>query len=104
NYWGEFNYTEFVGFIGIVPMVLVLTSLINSTQKKNKHTRVILFFMGMVILSLVCALRNPISEAQFKYNLPFLGASQPSRWLVVTDISLAILSAFGMEAFLKKKR
>jgi hypothetical protein len=107
NYWGEFNYTEFVSFIGVIPVVFVLHAAFSLYQKKKKKKYIqkeTLFFLSVLFVSLVMSLRNPVSVAQFKHNIPFLGASQPSRWIVITDLSLALLTSLGVHSFLTRKK
>jgi len=99
NYWGVFNYTEFVSFIGIIPAYFALNSLINKTPKSR-----IFFFGFFAALSLLLATKNPISTLQFSLQLPLIGSSQPSRWLVITNLSLSILAAYGFDKFLSRKR
>jgi len=98
NYWGVFNYTEFVSYIGWAATVMVLVA-----WSSKKRSQEVLFFTLFTGLSLLMATKNPLSILQFKFNLPFISSSQPSRWLVVTDLSLAITAALGMHAYLSKK-
>jgi len=105
NYWGIFNYTEFVSYLGVIPVVLALTSIVSAVvdrDKKNKTSWKLIFFILFMFISLLLSTRNVISVAQFKYNLPFLGSSQPSRWLVITNFTLAILAAYGSQGYLKR--
>ncbi len=97
NYFGIWNYAEFVGYIGIIPLILALFALIFRHDKKT-------YFWS--ILSLICfvfALENPISKLPFQFSLPFLSEAQPTRLLSIIDFSLSILSALGLDYFLKNK-
>ncbi len=98
NYWGVFNYTEFVSFIGIIPAFFVLLSL---TRPRNPSFY--FFFLITALISLVAATKNPLSLLQTSSQFPFIGSSQPSRWLVITDLSLSFIAAFGLHHFLKAK-
>lgn len=101
NYWGVFNYTEFVSFIGVIPFIFVLHALFT----RNKKFRQLIYFACFwATVSLIFATRNPLSLLQFQLNLPFIGSSQPSRWIVVLDFVLPILSAIGLHTFLKHSR
>lgn len=97
NYWGVFNYTEFVSYIGIIPAFFVLYLL--SNKKLNKLQ---FFFTSVVCVSLLMAIKNPISELPVRLGLPLLNTSNASRWLVVTDLSLSLLAAFGLDQLLTK--
>lgn len=97
NYWGVFNYTEFVAYIGVTGLVFVLMSLMHVRRK------LVWFFGFWIALALLLALRNPISVLQFQFSIPFISGSQPSRWIVVINMAAAILSAIGFDYFLRKK-
>lgn len=98
NYWGVFNYTEFVSFIGVIPFFMVLLAC--TARQKSKLTK---FFLTALVISLIFALKNPLSTLQIQLNLPFLSSSQPSRWIVITDLSLSILAAVGLESFIHRR-
>ncbi len=96
NYWGIWNYAEFVSFIGIVPLSLAFFS-ISKRQKKS------IFFLGLVIISLVLATQNPISKVPYLFNLLFISSTQPSRIIFLLIFSTCTLAAFGLDQFLKEK-
>lgn len=96
NYWGTWNYGEMVGYVGIIPLVFALFALLSRLGK-----RTILFGLALVV-SLFFALPNPISKLPFVLDIPFLSTAQPTRLLFITCFSLAILSAFGFDYFIKK--
>ncbi|MBL7150651.1 YfhO family protein [Candidatus Microgenomates bacterium] len=98
NYWGEWNYMEFVSYLGIVPLFFALLALTNKFKSKLKP-----FFITTLITSLLLALSNPISKLPFILKLPFLSSAQPSRWLFLTTFSLSILAALGFDYFIKQK-
>ncbi|MDO8487444.1 MAG: YfhO family protein [Candidatus Curtissbacteria bacterium] len=97
NYWGIWNYGEFVSFIGIVPLFLVILAFF----KRNRGTY---FFIFLAVTSLVLALPNPISKIPYLLNLPQISSMQPSRIIFLLDFSLIILAAFGLEFLLKEKK
>lgn len=96
NYWGIWNYGEFVGYIGILPLILVLYALIWRQDKKT------LFFGSIFFLSLLFSLPTPLAKFPYQLQIPLLATSQPTRLLFLTDFSLAILTAIGMDFILKK--
>ncbi len=96
NYWGVWNYGEFTQFIGLVPLIFAIYAL----TKKDKR---IIFFKIMLVLALIFALKNPISELPYKMNLPLISSSQPSRILYLLTFSLAILAAIGLDTYIKSK-
>lgn len=95
NYWGVWNYGEFVGFIGIAPLILALYSLFSIRNKK------ILFFGGFLIFSALFAFPTPLAKLPFILKIPFISTSQPTRLLFIIDFALCILAAFGFDQFIK---
>lgn len=96
NYFGIWNYQEFVSYVGIVPLIFALTVLIVRRDKKT------LFWGALLILALIMALPTPLSKLPFILHLPFISSAQPSRIIMLVDFSLAVLAALGLDYFLKK--
>lgn len=94
NYFGLWNYGEFIGYIGLVPLLFTFFAI----AKKN------LFWLVVLAVSLLFALPNPISQLPFRLGLPFLASAQPTRLLVLVDFSLAVLAALGLDNYLKTKK
>lgn len=97
NYWGVWNYGEFIGYIGIVPLFFAFTALLYRQDKKT------LFFGLLFLLSLLFALPTLLARLPFVLEIPFLSTAQPTRLLFVTDFSLSILAALGFDYLLRKK-
>jgi hypothetical protein len=100
NYWGVWNYGEFVGFVGIFPLIMACFALFFRYDKKT------LFFGSIFFLSLFFALPNWLARLPFELQIPFLNTAQPTRLLFLTDFSLSILAALGLDYFItsQKKR
>lgn len=98
NYWGIWNYAEFVGYVGIVPLITSLFALF------FRHDRKTLFFGSLFFLSLLFAFPTFLAQLPFQLSIPFLSTAQPTRLLFVTDFSLAILAALGLDYFIKSKK
>ena len=96
NYWGIWNYGEFVSFVGVVALIFAILGVF---KQRNKIT----FFILLLILSLFLALENPLSKLPYTLNIPFISSMQPSRIIFLVIFSLSVISAFGFEAFLKSK-
>lgn len=95
NYWGVWNYGEFIGYVGILPLILGLSAIVFVRAKK------IYFFAILFIASLLFALPTFLGKLPFLYNIPFIDSSQPTRLLLLVDLSLAVLSGYGFD-FLQK--
>lgn len=97
NYWGEWNYAELGGYIGV--MAIILTSFSIFVRRK-----IVAFFVGILLIGLVFSIDNPISRIPFQLNIPFISSSQPTRLLSVVVFSLAVLASFGSEFIFSVKR
>ena len=98
NYWGVWNYAEFVGYIGIIPLSLFIFALFFS-KKKERY-----FFLGALIIALAFSLQNPIATIPFKLGIPFISSSQPTRLIFIIVFSLSVLCALGADLFFKTKQ
>ncbi len=97
NYWGIWNYGEFIGYIGIFPLIMALYALF------FRHDRKTLFFGCIVFISLIFTLPTIFAKIPYILSIPFLSTSQPTRLLFLIDFSLSVLVALGLDMFLKKK-
>jgi hypothetical protein len=97
NYFGEWNYGEFIGYAGLVSLIFAIYSL----TKPNKNK---LFFIMLLALSALFAFPNFFAELPYKLSIPFLSTSQPTRLIAVIDFCIAVLSAFGFNMFLTSSK
>ncbi len=98
NYTGIWNYAEFVGYVGIFPLLAALFAVFFRRDKKT-----ILFFL-ILLISLIFALPTQISKIPFVLHIPFLSTAQPTRLIFVIDFSLAVLAALGFDYYTKQKK
>lgn len=94
NYFGVWNYGEFVSYIGIGSFIFALFAIF----RKDKKT---LFFFLALLVSLIFALPTIFAKLPYKFNFPFLSTSQPTRLIFIADFSLSVLAALGFDYFLK---
>jgi hypothetical protein len=93
NYYGVWNYGEFIGYIGIVPLVMAFYAVV------FRRGRNVIFFTATLLLSLIFALPTIIAKLPFELNIPFLSTAQPTRLIFIIDFSLSVLAAFGLDHF-----
>src|SRR5579885_640901 len=93
NYWGVWNYGEFIGYIGIVPLLFALLALF------FRHDRKTIFFGVILLISLLFSLPTGISALPFILHVPLLATAQPTRLLAIIDFCLAVLAAFGADYY-----
>ncbi|OGH11598.1 MAG: hypothetical protein A2684_03425 [Candidatus Levybacteria bacterium RIFCSPHIGHO2_01_FULL_36_15b] len=96
NYFGEFNYGEFVGYVGILPLIMALFSIF----KKDKTTA---FFWFILLVAFIFAYPSIIAKIPYKFSIPFISTSQPTRLMFVIDFCLSVLAAIGVDYFIKTK-
>lgn len=98
NYWGIWNYAEFLGYIGILPIILALFALF------FKRDRNILFFGLVFFLSMIFAFPTFLAKIPYIFNIPLISTAQPTRLIFLIDFSLAVLSSFGLDYLIKNKK
>lgn len=98
NYWGIWNYGEFIGYIGILPLIFAMYSLVGRHDKKTY------FFSIIAFVALLFALPTSLAKLPFAMQIPLLSTSQPTRLIGIVDFALAILSALGLDYFIKGKK
>lgn len=96
NYWGIWNYGEFIGYIGIVPLIFALSALFAAG--------VPMFFSSVFVIGLILMIQGPISRLPFALHVPLLAALQPTRLMFLVDVSLAVLAAYGFDALSVNRR
>lgn len=98
NYWGPADYTQNVGFSGVIAVTLGLLGLF--VYVKDKWVR---FALTWIIFAIIYSFDNPISRIIFSSGLLSSQAASAHRALVLSNLGFAILSAFGLDAvFLNK--
>lgn len=95
NYWGANSYYEYCGYIGGPAMIFVFY-LIFYRNKKKEH----LFWLSVLVISLLLAAKNPFSLIPYYFRLPFLSSLVPARLLMVSTFSLSLLTSYGFEIFI----
>ncbi len=98
NYFGVWNYGEFVGYVGVASLVFAFFALF---LRRDKNT---LFFGTAFFLSLIFALPTFFAKLPLVLQIPFVDTSQPTRLLFIVDFSLAVLAALGFDRFIKSAK
>jgi len=94
------NIDEFHGYLGIAPLMLSLVACFWGRKK------IIYFFAGWGLLSAVLSLGSftPVYPFLLEYFPGFSLFRVPSRWLLLTDFSWALVSGFGIGLLGEKDR
>ena len=98
NYWGVWNYGEFIGYIGILPLMMAIFALFFRHDKKT------LFYGSIFFISIIFSLPTIFAKLPYILHIPLLSSAQPTRLLFILDFSLAVLAAFGLDYFIRTKK
>lgn len=97
NYWGTWNYGEFIGYVGIGSLIFVLMCLMHVKEKSLR------FWWATLAVCLIFVLPNPVSRLIYQLHIPILSVLQPTRLMFIIDFVLAILAAYGFNYWLSHK-
>lgn len=98
NYWGVWNYGEFVGYIGIFPLILAIYAMFFRFDRKT------MFFGTIFFSAVIFALPTWLGQLPFVLHIPFFSTAQPSRLIFLAVFALAVLSALGLDSFAKSNK
>ncbi len=98
NYYGIWNYGEFIGYVALFPLLMAIFALLARRDKKT------LFFAVVLGFSILMAVPNWLSRLPYRLNMPFISTLQPSRILVLIDFCLATLAALGLDYIVKPEK
>jgi hypothetical protein len=111
NYRGVWNYAEQIIYIGIIPLLFVFLGIIIKYSKKGvvdltsySILKLHKFGLLLVIFGLLFAVDNPISRLPYQLRLPLISDLQPTRLSYLITFGLSILSAFGLNEFIRHPR
>ncbi len=96
NYWGPQDYTSNTGFVGVIGFILALLSI--SLLKKREE---VLICLTILIVSLLLAFPTPLSIFLWKTGILGFNAASAHRSLILWNLSVALLSAFGYDGLAK---
>lgn len=90
NYFGVWNYMEFIGYIGVLPIFFCFYSL-------NHKIRQSWFFLSSVVICLMFMLPTTLAKIPYEIQIPIFSLAQPTRLMVLVDFSLSVVAAYGFD-------
>lgn len=98
NYWGPQDYTSNTGFSGVIAFMFAFYALLTwSKRKKYVNYSVIL-----LIVTFILVYPTPISVFMWKHNLVGMRSSSAHRGLVLLNLAVSMLCAYGVDAYIKE--
>ena len=97
NYFGIWNYGEFVGYLGIFPLYLLILSFFYRNGWRQRFYQLVFF------LSLLFSLPTGVSKLPYILKIPFISSSQPTRFIYLIVFSACILLSQGFDFCFKEK-
>ncbi len=108
SFWGYGNYWEDASYIGLIPLFFSIYVFFNFKkvffQQPEKMLAVRYFgFVALISIILSLGKHTPLYGFLYHYIPTFDMFQAPSRWLILTCFSLAVLSAIGFDCFNEAK-
>ncbi len=101
TYWGSMPFTDYPNYMGILPLFLAFLG-VASARKKD-----VLYFVALAALSLLVSFGKhlePLYRLLYE-NLPYFNKFRvPVMILVVTQFSVAMLAAYGLQNVLRERQ
>lgn len=96
NYLLSDPYPGKAVYIGLPPLIFALLAI--TRFRKNFQT---LFFTSTAFIIILFIANSPITQFLYRQNIPFFSTSSPANAIFLLSFSLAILSGFGFDDWLK---
>lgn len=96
NYRGVWNYGEFIGYIGILPLMFAIYAGIFRKDKLVSFFRVVTAVLFLLLLP------TPLAKLPYQLHIPIISSLQPTRLMMLVDVCLVMLAALGCDAYLRK--
>lgn len=96
NFWGHFDYTETIGYFGVLSLIFGFYAIFWKKEKK------VLFFALLAFISLTLAFPLPTTKFFISLDLPIISTNVPSRIFFITGFSFLVLAGFGLDEWRRK--
>ncbi len=98
NYWLNGTYIERVTYIGVSPLIFIFISFF---QKKSKPYW---FFIAWLLFVYIFTLNTPFGVFINSLHVPFISTGIPTRIIFLFSFSASVLSAIGLNNWLKVRK
>jgi hypothetical protein len=99
NYWGYASYWEDAIYIGVIPLLGVLSIIFRPVSPEQKKLNLYLCLVMVISFILALGKNTPIFPFLFNHVPTFDMFQAPTRWTILIIVSLSILAGSGFENF-----
>ena len=105
DYWGYANYWEDAVYIGLIPFILAIKTLIsrgrNTRNNKYVNPAFVGFLFSLILVSFLLALgkNTPVFPWLYKYIPTFAMFQAPTRLSIIAILCLTLLAAIGADSW-----
>jgi hypothetical protein len=101
DYWGYGNYWEDAIYIGVIPFLFALLALVRGIAGREARKGLIRFMAVLSTIAFLLALgkNTPVFPWLFEHIPTFNIFQAPARWNLIPVFCLALLAAFGADAW-----
>lgn len=97
NYFGVWNYGEYLSYIGIIPIFLSGLGIFYSIKKRKN-----IFWLIALTIVITFVTKNPVSEIPYRLGVSFFSTAQPSRLIFLLDFILIVFFAKAISQWFNK--
>ena len=100
TYWGFMPFTDFPHYSGLIVLGFAVAGLVAGRKKT-----VVIYFAGATLFALLLSFGNffpPLYNLFYHFAPLFSSFRVPSMALIIVALSLAVLSGFGLQAFIDR--
>ncbi|BAU09728.1 hypothetical protein LEP3755_02030 [Leptolyngbya sp. NIES-3755] len=99
-YWGEWGWVELTGYIGFLPLLLTAV-----TVRAHPNRRLIWFWIGWGVFSLLLALGDTTPVAEWVYHLVpgYNKFRAQGRNFIIVHLAVSVLAGLGADVFMRSR-
>jgi hypothetical protein len=98
-YWGQWNLAEITGYLGWLPWLMGLVGAIGVHQHQHQHRVVVRFWIGAVVIGILCALGKDGGISYLLYHVPIYNKFRvQGRHLITVALAVSVLAGFGIKS------
>ncbi|HSA84182.1 MAG TPA: YfhO family protein [Patescibacteria group bacterium] len=101
NFWGQTDYVQTVAAIGLIPCFFAYLFIF--FVKKTAYAVVKHIFTATIVITILMAVKSPISHFILTLPIPIISTDPPSRIFLLTTFAIAILAGGGVNYVINTK-